>query len=522
MRALKYKNRKRILAALLTSGCFIVPRIASSHEPVATGLRTEAVPVSNVPLPGIEAHPQQKPTSAFYAPQEIVAIRWEIAANILDANDQKTEQSKCVSADCISAPLGVELPPCDEPVIPVRIRTAASLPAKPKTPEASATLSQNAVIPARSFDITPVKSAQDEATVVPGTFEGVQKPALKTVPVPQEIVQVNWSIQPQSIDTRVEYRTSMAFQASHCPLVVWNDECFEEVRENVVDTISAPAVRDEVESGTGQAQMASIDRHELPTLDPRTLNELQKLTKIADADTSEVTYLSELTQLLDGQSRWLFVNEDLLDLAPEEGATPAVSYLDDLNKLVKKRELPQSDSGYRRTVAPQQNPADSVPPTPKKTAKPYTSIAPDPVCPQGSGVGVSSLFQSISSIRLNGLSTDPPSRPRDDVATAAELPRPENQACQYLDSYSPTYYATPVRYGSHRPSRDTHVFCHRPLYFEDANLERCGQSSGCLTTATSVVHFATLIAFSPYSMLAEHPADCVRSLPDCPTCHSFD
>lgn len=480
------------------------------------------MPVSNVPLPGIEAHPQQKPTSAFYAPQEIVATKWEIAANILDVNDQKTEQSKCVSADCISAPLGVELPPCDEPVIPVRMRTAQLRPVKPKTRAASETLSQSTMAPSGSADITPVKSAQVESAVVLNTFEGVQKPALKTVPVPQEIVQVNWSIQPQSSDPRVEYRTSMAFQASHCPLVVWNDECFEEVQVNVEDSISAPAVHSEVQTGTEQAHVASIDRFESPTVDPRTLNELQKLTTIADADRSEVTYLSELTQLLDGQSRWLFVNEDLLDLAPEEGAVPAVSYLDDLNTLVKKRELPQSDSGYRRTVAPAQNPADSVPPTPKKTAKPYTSIAPDPVCPQGSGVGVSSIFQSISSIRLNGLSTDPPSRPRDDVASTAELPRPENQACQYLDSYSPTYYATPMRYGSHRPSRDTHVFCHRPLYFEDANLERCGQSNGCLTTATSVVHFATLIAFSPYSMLAEHPADCVRSLPDCPTCHSFD
>lgn len=517
MRALKYKNRKRILAAILASGCFILPRIAFCHEPVAPGLRTESVPVSNVPLPNIEALPHQKPTSAFYAPQEIVAINWDIAANILDASDQKTEQSKCVSADCISAPLGVELPPCDEPLVPVRIRTAELLPAKVKTREVCTPPTQIASTLKGSAEAAPVASS-----VVLSTFEGVQKPALKALPVPQEIVQVNWSIRPQSTDARAEYRTSAAFQASHCPLVLWNDDSFEEVRKNAVHPISTPAVSHEMENGTGQAHVASIERHDALTVDPQTLNELQKLAAIPGADSSGVTYLSELTQLLDGQSSWLFVNEDLLDLAPEEGSVAAVSYLDDLNGLVKKRERRHSDSDYRRTVAPQQTPAGSVPSTPKKPSKPYTSIAPDPVCPPGSGVGVSSIFQSVSSIRLNGLSTDPPSRPREDAASTAELPRPENQACQYLDSYSPAYYATPVRYGSHRPSRDTHVFCHRPLYFEDANLERCGQSNGCLTTATSVVHFATLIAFSPYSMLAEHPADCVRSLPDCPTCHSFE
>jgi hypothetical protein len=196
--------------------------------------------------------------------------------------------------------------------------------------------------------------------------------------------------------------------------------------------------------------------------------------------------------------------------------------MDDLNALVKDRKIPAQGSDYRNTVAPQQTPAanaaDSLPPTPKKVSKPYTSIAPDPSCIVSDGSGVS----TISSIRLNGLSTSPPSLPRDEVELAVELPRPENRACQYLDAYSPSYYATPQRYGAHHPNRDTYAFWHRPLYFQDANLENCGQTSGCLTSAASSVHFAALIAFSPYLMATECPADCVRSLPDCPTCHRFD
>ena len=159
---------------------------------------------------------------------------------------------------------------------------------------------------------------------------------------------------------------------------------------------------------------------------------------------------------------------------------------------------------------------------PRRPRNPYTGIAPDPSCVGVAGVGVSSIFQPITSVQLNGLSTDPPSRPRNDNASVAELPRPENKACQFMDAYAPTFYETPMRYGAQRPTRNAHVFWHRPLYYEDPNLERCGQANGCLTTAVSTVHFVTAIAFTPYLTGATHPATCVQSLPDCPTCQSFD
>jgi hypothetical protein len=238
---------------------------------------------------------------------------------------------------------------------------------------------------------------------------------------------------------------------------------------------------------------------------------------------TDVTYMTELNELLQGESNWIFGNTGLLDLAPEEGqSATGASYLDDLNALVEGQNLNTPQAGFVEVVAIQTNENLTQSTAPAKPRKPYTSIAPDQNCSHLGGVGVSSLFRSISSVQLNGLSTEPPSRSRNDVAVAAELSRPENKACQFLEADAPIYYATPVRFGATRPNRNTHAFVHRPLYYEDPNLERCGQGHGCLTTAVSTVHFVTAIAFTPYLTGATHPTECVQSLPDCPTCHSFD
>ena len=502
MRAVTYKRRMPLLTAILACGSLLVPQPARCYEPVVSNVKAESIPASSIPLLNNQPLPEQKPTSAVYSPQEMVATKWQIHSNILDSGDQKTVQTKCVSADWISAPQGTDLPHRDTPVAAICIE------------------------PRRAATVT-----HDAAAVI-AEGDGVRKPALSAVPVPQEIVQVQWSIKSRSAGVPAAYRNSAAFQADRCPLVVWNPDTFEETPDTAnldTDLLGSTSEITIVESGAGQTQVASVELHVSSATDPLALNELQELTTMSDTESdteSGVTYLSELSQLLEGQSRWLFANEDLLDLAPEEGSITSVSYMDDLNALVRDQKIPSRGSDYRSTVAPQQTPAanapDSPPPTPKKISKPYTSIAPDPSCNGSNGSGVSAIFHSISSIRLNGLSTSPPSRPRDEVELTVELPRPENRACQYLDADSPSYYATPQRYGAHRPSRDTYAFWHRPLYFQDANLENCGQTSGCLTSAASSVHFAALIAFSPYLMAVEHPADCVRSLPDCPTCHSFD
>jgi hypothetical protein len=70
--------------------------------------------------------------------------------------------------------------------------------------------------------------------------------------------------------------------------------------------------------------------------------------------------------------------------------------------------------------------------------------------------------------------------------------------------------------------RYTLRFCHRPLYFEERNLERCGKTYGCATNAVSGVYFLTNTALIPYRIATQRP-DCTVATPgDCKTCQQFD
>jgi len=71
------------------------------------------------------------------------------------------------------------------------------------------------------------------------------------------------------------------------------------------------------------------------------------------------------------------------------------------------------------------------------------------------------------------------------------------------------------------PPRNSFPFRHQPLYFEDPNLERCGESYGCLTEAVSIAHFAGRIPLLPYMMASDNPHKTVRGLRDCPAGSSF-
>ena len=66
-----------------------------------------------------------------------------------------------------------------------------------------------------------------------------------------------------------------------------------------------------------------------------------------------------------------------------------------------------------------------------------------------------------------------------------------------------------------RYQRKTVCFSHRPLYFQDSNLERCGNGRGCLTNAFSAVHFLGSVALLPYKIGKQHPNCPVHSGGDC-------
>ena len=75
--------------------------------------------------------------------------------------------------------------------------------------------------------------------------------------------------------------------------------------------------------------------------------------------------------------------------------------------------------------------------------------------------------------------------------------------------------------GTPCPRRNLHAVCYNPLYFENADLERCGAGQGCLTDAASAVRFFGTIPILPYLATDMPPASCIRALPDCPACHRF-
>ena len=66
------------------------------------------------------------------------------------------------------------------------------------------------------------------------------------------------------------------------------------------------------------------------------------------------------------------------------------------------------------------------------------------------------------------------------------------------------------------PRRYTYDFQHRPLYFEQPGLERCGRSFGCATSVVSATAFLAQTALLPYQVLALGPCTHVSPLGDCP------
>ncbi len=173
--------------------------------------------------------------------------------------------------------------------------------------------------------------------------------------------------------------------------------------------------------------------------------------------------------------------------------------------------------------------AETEDPTPQSAAN-YHLVASqsDPAAPttddsQPIEATVTELFRPLQSVRIEGPSSIPPRLPAE--ASVNSLQQPADLAGHYMEDSVPAFYYT-RGYGIRRPPRNTWAFCCNPLYFEEVNLERCGQSKcccccGCCTTACSAVHFVSRAAILPYLLTLQHHDECVRTLPDCPTCHEF-
>lgn len=71
------------------------------------------------------------------------------------------------------------------------------------------------------------------------------------------------------------------------------------------------------------------------------------------------------------------------------------------------------------------------------------------------------------------------------------------------------------------PDRYTSGFSHQPLYFEQSNLERCGNHWGYFQNGVSAIEFLANVKTLPYHLGRQSPHSCVPSLGDCKTCEAF-
>lgn len=67
-------------------------------------------------------------------------------------------------------------------------------------------------------------------------------------------------------------------------------------------------------------------------------------------------------------------------------------------------------------------------------------------------------------------------------------------------------------FASTSKSWEAPVFCHRPLYFEDVNLERYGHNFGVLQPAVSAAHFYSRVPLIPYMTGVDRPRECDYTL----------
>ena len=99
-------------------------------------------------------------------------------------------------------------------------------------------------------------------------------------------------------------------------------------------------------------------------------------------------------------------------------------------------------------------------------------------------------------------------------------PVPENRAAMVAGDGAP-FFVTAMGYPV--PPTDRYTICqtHRPLYFEQPNLERCGSGFGIFQNAVSGATFLANTIMLPYKA-GKHRPDCeVPAGGDCKTCQFY-
>ena len=220
--------------------------------------------------------------------------------------------------------------------------------------------------------------------------------------------------------------------------------------------------------------------------------------KVVSRETEKETFFEEGVVSEGKVSGWRAarpreISQETLEFEPGEFSTI------DLELILEELD------GSLQTVAYQETPAaeEITPLAPPMPSTETDNLAEEHTSTDG-------LFSSLGRVRLE-----------DAIRPANELPDQLNEGKEHSSKTGTRHNWSSGTWVSFRPRRNTFPFHHNPLYFEDPNLERCGQTSGYFTELTSFAHFAGRIPVLPYMMTVEPPCSLVPAKPDCPTCSEF-
>lgn len=145
-----------------------------------------------------------------------------------------------------------------------------------------------------------------------------------------------------------------------------------------------------------------------------------------------------------------------------------------------------------------------------------------PVPSKAEGVEYEDLDAETSRDLFNAESIRNLRKPMRDIRIVAEddAEAPKNLAAQFMVK-EPVLEIVAAGISPPRPDRYPIVFKHRPLYFEQPRLERCGRGCGVAQNAISAGQFCLNAFFLPYHMCKTKPGCPVASGGDCLSCEPY-
>jgi hypothetical protein len=287
------------------------------------------------------------------------------------------------------------------------------------------------------------------------------------------------------------FRNGAAMKASQLPTANETAESPRRSQASMVTQVAAE-VPEKVQAKAAVHPAILEELSSIPSASPRK-GAIARLDN-QPAQSAQPQYLTELQTLTDGSRPWVRLNDNFAAAAPQQIADAQPAWFRELQSIEQRAGVSSAAPALAAGVI-------------QVSASTLAGTSQPPVSAE-----LSSLFPKLSDLTLA-----PATAKSDDAQKAAIRERSAARSSVDVNAWFSTRvdgnsYTGPV----HRTSaRDTYAFHHQPLYFEQANLERCGKSWGCLTTAVSVTHFAASTVMLPWQMAVSPPCSTVRTLRDC-------